>query len=124
MKLVAHRLEQIAQIELLDCDLDIDFEVIPKANRRVVARERGLRSSRPNLDFVSMSLVSSLFDADGRARIVFGANIERQRTGLATIGDQLLRGVKVAFAQGRGVRGCSTSRASRPGNPLKIGFAG
>ena len=35
VQLLAHRLEQVAQVELLGCDLDIDVEVVPHADRQV-----------------------------------------------------------------------------------------
>lgn len=40
-----------------------------------------------------------LFDADRITRCVLGADVERQVTGLAAVGDQLFTGIEVTLAE-------------------------
>jgi hypothetical protein len=77
VKFPAHRLEQIAQVELLGPDLDIDVEVIPQAARQVLFVCAVEEMVDQALDFVGNVAVVDLLQADSLARSVLGADIKR-----------------------------------------------
>ena len=92
------RREQISQVELFDSNLDIDIEIVPKADRDVVLVGVVQEVIDPSLSLgFDVGVVESL-NADGLARIILGADVERQIAGLAAVGDQLLTGAEVTLA--------------------------
>ena len=98
-ELGADRLEEVAQVAFLDCDLDIAVLIVPKAEGRVSRVGVVVEVVDPFVGFgLDVGMVESL-QADSFARVVLGADVERQFAGLAAVGDERLRGVKIAFGQ-------------------------
>ena len=78
LKLLAHRLEQVAQAELLGRHLDIDVEVVPQADRQVFLVGVVDELIDQALDFVGNVAGVDLLQTNSLTRGILGADVERQ----------------------------------------------
>jgi hypothetical protein len=99
VKLPAHRLEQIAQIQLLRRDLQVNVEIFPKTDWSVVLVRVVAEMADPAFDLLGDVVGIELLDDNGCARAVFRTDVEGQVAGLAARGYLPFRRIEVAFAQ-------------------------
>jgi hypothetical protein len=99
VEFLTHGFEQIPEVELFDRHLDVEFLLVPKTDRRISLMYAISDVVDPTGGLALGVRVVEQLETDDLAGFILSANVERQRAGLPTIGDELLRRAEIALAE-------------------------